>query len=128
MCVYIQSEIIAYTSVFLLDYMTFSLTCGLRTVYFINLKNLICVNIVKCQGKFCLLLYFFTLISNKFSQHWRPHEIRPRAACPRVGQHWPIRNCRLPVHLATSAGFKPMTLRAEKKGLNLSCCRQQKPP
>ena len=33
-----------------------SLTCRLRTVYLINLKNLICVDIVKCQVKFCLLL------------------------------------------------------------------------
>ena len=50
---------------------TFSLTCGLRTVYLINLKNLICVDIVKCQVKFCLLLDFVTpnIIYNKFSQH-----------------------------------------------------------
>jgi len=34
---------------------------------------LICVDIVKCQVKFSLLLDFFThnIISNKFSQHWR---------------------------------------------------------
>ena len=38
-----------------LHYNTLSFTCGLRTVYLINLINLICVDIVKCQVKFCLL-------------------------------------------------------------------------
>src|SRR6218665_3397389 len=43
-----------------LYYITFSLTCGLRTVYLINLKNLICVDLVKCRVKFCLYLIFYT--------------------------------------------------------------------
>ena len=46
----------------LFDYITFSLTLGLRTVYLLNLKNLICVDIVKCQVKFCLLLDFLHII------------------------------------------------------------------
>jgi len=54
-----------------LKYALHYITCGLRTVYLINLKKLICVDIVKCQVKFCLLPDFFTQISNKFSQHWR---------------------------------------------------------
>ena len=71
-----------------LHYITFSLTCGLRTVYFVNLKNLICVDIVKCHGKFCLLLYFLHWFLTNLASTGGPHEIRRRAACgPRVGQH-----------------------------------------
>src|SRR6218665_2403869 len=54
---------------------TFSLTCGLRTVYLISLKNLICVDIVKMSSRPKVLSFtsFFThnIISNNFSQHWR---------------------------------------------------------
>src|SRR6218665_1476275 len=60
-------------------YVTFSLTCVLRTVYLINLKNLICVDIVKCQVKFCLLvlldflhvILFLTILASTGG----PHEI-----------------------------------------------------
>ena len=80
--------------VVLLHYITFSLTCGLKTAYLINLKNLICVDIVKCQVKFCLLgqvdflhiILFLTILASIGG----PHEISRRAACargPRVGQH-----------------------------------------
>src|SRR6218665_3047281 len=71
-------------------FITFSLICGLRTIYLVNLKNLICVEIVKCQVKFCLLLDFLHIIlflTNLDSTGGR-HEISRRAACgPRVGQH-----------------------------------------
>src|SRR6218665_3407545 len=51
---------------------TFSLTCGLRTVYLISLKNLICVDIVKMSSKVLSFTSFLhNIISNNFSQHWR---------------------------------------------------------
>jgi len=74
----------------LVDYITFSLTCGLRTVYLINLKNLICIDIVKCQIKFCLLLDFLHIIvflTNLVSTGW-PHEISRRAACGLRAMGW----------------------------------------
>ena len=52
--------VIKSTLKYVLHYITFSLICGLRTVYLINLKNLICVNIVKGQVKFCRLPDFFS--------------------------------------------------------------------
>jgi len=68
-----------------LHYITFFLTCGLRTVslYLINLKNLICIDIFKCQVKFYLLpdflhKIFLTILASTGG----PHEIGPR-----VGQH-----------------------------------------
>src|SRR6218665_61932 len=73
-----------------IHYITFSLTCGLRTVYLINVKNFICVDIVKCQVKFCLLLNFLHiyLFLTNLAGTGGPHEISRRAACsPRVGQH-----------------------------------------
>src|SRR6218665_1957836 len=76
---------------------TCSFTCGLRTVYLINLKNLICVDIVKCQVKFCILLDFLHIILflTNLASTGGPHEISRRAACgPRVGQHWPTASNR----------------------------------
>ena len=73
-----------------INYITFSLTYGLRTVYLKNLKNLICVYIVKCQVKFCLLLDFLHIILflTNLASTSRSHEISRRAACsPRVGLH-----------------------------------------
>ena len=65
----------------------FSIICGLRTIYLISLKNLIFVDIVKCQVKFCLLfdfihiLLFLTILASTGG----PHEISWRAArCPRA--------------------------------------------
>src|SRR6218665_224992 len=79
-----------YTVVISLHCITFSLICGLRTIYLINLKNLICVDIVICQVKFCLLpdfLHIMLFLTNLASTGG-PHEIIRRAACgPRVGQH-----------------------------------------
>src|SRR6218665_2997412 len=62
---------------------TCSFTCGLRTVYLINLKNLICVDIVKCQVKFCILLDFLHIILflTNLASTGGPHEISRRAAC-----------------------------------------------
>ena len=65
------------------DAITFSLTCGLRTVYLINFKNFICVDIVKCQVKFCLLLDFLRIILflTIIASTGGLHEISRRAAC-----------------------------------------------
>jgi len=77
-----------------LHYITFSHTCGLRTVYFINLKNFICVDIVKMSSQVLSFTRFVTyIISNKFNQHWQAawnqSAGRMHAACgPRVGQHY----------------------------------------
>src|SRR6218665_3850516 len=64
----------------LFDYITFSLTCGLRTIYLKNLKNSICVDIVKCQVKFCLLLDFSHRFLTNLVSTGGPHEISRRAA------------------------------------------------
>jgi len=51
---------------------------------------LICIDIVKCQVKFCLLLAFLhiTLFLTNLASTGEQHEISRRAACgPRVGQH-----------------------------------------
>ena len=59
-------------------------------MYLINLKNLICVDIVKINVKFCLLLDFLHRFLKKFASTGGPHEIShgPHAARgPRVGQH-----------------------------------------
>src|SRR6218665_2674234 len=84
-------------AIWLFDYITFSLTCGLRTVYLINLKNLICVDIAKCQVKCCLLLVCLhihvILFLRTLASSGGPNEIRRRAECgpgARVGQHCPI--------------------------------------
>src|SRR6218665_3232133 len=64
------------------------LTCGLRTIYLINFKNLICVDILKCQFKFCLLFDFLPRFLTNLASTGGPHEISRRAACgPRAGQH-----------------------------------------
>src|SRR6218665_2565892 len=83
--------VINCTLKYALHYNTLSFTCGLRTVYLINLMNLICVDIVKCQVKFCLLLDFLhmKLFLTNLVSTGGPHEISRRAACgPRVGHHW----------------------------------------
>ena len=69
-------------AILLFDYITVSLTCGLRIVYLINLKNLICVDIVKCQVKFFLLLDYLhvTLFLTILASTGGPHEISRRAA------------------------------------------------
>src|SRR6218665_1571304 len=59
---------------------TFSLTCGLRTVYLINLKQLICVDIVKCQVKFSLLSEFLQRFVRNLASTGGPHKISRRAA------------------------------------------------
>src|SRR6218665_3211232 len=67
-------------------------SCWLRTVYLINLKNFICVDIVKCQVKGCQLLDFLQIILflRNLASTGGPHEISRRAACGPwgVGQHW----------------------------------------
>src|SRR6218665_4179534 len=46
-------------AIYLFDYITFSLTCGLRTVYLIiNLKNLIFVDIANVKSNFVFYLIF----------------------------------------------------------------------
>src|SRR6218665_1609411 len=72
--------VINCTLKYALYYITFSLTCGLRTVYLINLKNLVCVDIVKCQIKFCLLPDFLHSFLKKLGSTGGPHEISQRAA------------------------------------------------
>ena len=65
---------------YFIHYITFSLTCGLRTIYLINLKNLICVDIVKCHVKFT---WFFThniISKNYLASTGGTHEISRRAA------------------------------------------------
>jgi len=60
----------------------FLLLVGLRTVYLINLKNLICVDIVKSQVKFYLLLdslHIILFVTILASTGWPP-EISRRAA------------------------------------------------
>ena len=54
--------VINCTLKYALHYITFSLTCGLRTEYLINLKNLICVDIVKnnVKSNFVFYLIFYT--------------------------------------------------------------------
>jgi len=50
---------------------------------------LICVDVVKCQVKFCLLLSFLHIYLSltNLASNGGPHEIIRRAACgPRVGQ------------------------------------------
>src|SRR6218665_3671624 len=71
-------------------YITFSLTCGLRTVYLIHLKNLICVDIVKCQVKFCLLLDFLQIILflTILTSAGGPHKSSGRAACGPPAAGW----------------------------------------
>src|SRR6218665_3219885 len=72
----------------LFDCITFPLACGLRTVYIINLKNLICVDIVKCQVKFCLLLCFLHIFLTKLACTGGPDEISRRAACGPRAAGW----------------------------------------
>src|SRR6218665_3371726 len=77
-------------AIWLFDFITFSLTCGLRTVYLINLKNLICVDIFKCQVEFCLLLDFLHMILflTNLANTGGPHEISRRAACGPRAAGW----------------------------------------
>src|SRR6218665_3016023 len=66
-----------------LHYITFSLTCGLKNRIIFNkfkLKNLICVNIVKCKVKFCLLPEVLHRFLTNLGSTGGPHEISPRAA------------------------------------------------
>jgi len=78
--------VINCTLKYALHYIIFSLTCRLRIAYLINLKNLICVDIVKCQVKFCLLLDFSHNILTNLVSTGGPHEISRRAVgwthCP----------------------------------------------
>src|SRR6218665_205492 len=71
-----------YSYLIRLHYITSSRTCWLRTIYSINLKNLICVDIVKWQVQFCLLLDFshIILFLTNLSSTGGPHEISRRAA------------------------------------------------
>ena len=60
-----------------------------RSLCLINLKNLICVNIVKYQVKFCILLDFVHIFLTNLASTGGPHGIIRRPACgPRAGQHW----------------------------------------
>src|SRR6218665_1793725 len=79
--------------------MTSSLTCGLRIVYLINLKNLICVDIINCQVKFCLLLDFFHIILFiiNLASTGGPHEISRRAACGPRAAGWTALSYRIAV-------------------------------
>ena len=45
----------------------------------INLKNLICIDIVNSQVKFCLLLDFLHKFLTNLASTGRPHEISRRA-------------------------------------------------
>src|SRR6218665_2719299 len=69
-----------------------TLICGLRTVYLINLKNFICVDIVKCQVKFCLLglldFLHIKLFLTDLANTGGPHEISRRAACGPWAAGW----------------------------------------
>src|SRR6218665_1963659 len=71
-----------------------SLTCFLRNVYLINLKNLICVDIImimiKCEVMFCLLLDFLHIILflTILARTGGPHEISRRAACSPRAAGW----------------------------------------
>src|SRR6218665_205181 len=58
--------------------------------YLINVKNLICVDIVKCQVKFCLLLNFLHiyLFLTNLASTGGPHEINRRAACGPRAAGW----------------------------------------
>src|SRR6218665_2848092 len=71
-----------------LHYITFSLICGLRTVYLINLKNLTCVNIVKCKVKLCLLPEVLHRFLRNLGSTGGPHEISRRAACGPRAAGW----------------------------------------
>src|SRR6218665_3930690 len=80
------SDAIAYSYLITLHYITFSLTIGLRTVYLINLKNLIWVDIVKCLVQFCLVPDFLNIFLTNLASTGGPHEISRRATCgPRAG-------------------------------------------
>src|SRR6218665_2633121 len=74
--------VINCTLKYALHYITFSLTCGLGTVYLINLKNLICVDIVYCQVKFCLLPDLLHRFLTNLASTGGTHEI---TVGPRVG-------------------------------------------
>src|SRR6218665_4168711 len=65
-------------------------SCGLRTVYLINLKNLIWVDIVKCLVKFCFLLDLLHIILflTNLASTGGPHQISPRAACGPRAAGW----------------------------------------
>src|SRR6218665_3221305 len=54
--------------------------CGLRTVHLTSLKNLICVDIVKCQVKFCLLIDFLYRFLTNLASTGGPHKISRRPA------------------------------------------------
>src|SRR6218665_2722605 len=73
-----------------LYYITFSIICRLRTIYLINLKDLICVDIVKCQVKFCLLLDFLQIILflRNLASTGGPHEISRQPACGPRAAGW----------------------------------------
>src|SRR6218665_1979617 len=62
-----------------LHYITFSLTCGLRTVYLINLKNLICVDIVKMSSQVLFFTCFLHRFLTNLASTGGPHEISRRA-------------------------------------------------
>src|SRR6218665_184702 len=54
----------------------------------INLKNLICVDIVKCQAKVCPLLDFlYRFLTNLPSTGGLPEISRWATCCPWAGQH-----------------------------------------
>src|SRR6218665_380647 len=52
-------------------------------VYLINLQNLMCADVVKCQVKVCLLLDLLHIILflTNLASTGGPHEISRRAAC-----------------------------------------------
>ena len=65
-------------------------------VYLINLQNLMCADVVKCQVKVCILFDFLHTIlfltnlgsgglAGRMKSVGGPHAARG----PRVGQHWP---------------------------------------
>src|SRR6218665_544914 len=71
--------VINFTLKYALHYITLSLTCGLETVFLINFKNLICVDIVKGQVEFCLLPDFLHRFLKNLVSTGGPHKISRRA-------------------------------------------------
>src|SRR6218665_3048647 len=74
-----------YTVVIRLHYITFSVICGLRTSYLINLKNLICV---KSSFVFSLIFLHIILFPTNLASTGGPHEISRRAACGPRAAGW----------------------------------------
>ena len=101
-----------------LYYITFSLTCGLRIVYLRNFKNLICVDLVKCQVKFCLLYDILHKFLTNLASTGGPHEISRRAACGPRAAGWTAPHYDMCILLSARG----------RKGLCTTALVQQTPP